>query len=100
MKKSSPTSAIDHPVIKSFENNGLLYGSLLGALVGVLIAGPHFTEWSFAKIIAVVSLCSAVIGITGHLAVIVFMPLFSGDENYDVGLGDASGAEDSGHHAD
>ncbi|ATQ76837.1 hypothetical protein CR152_21665 [Massilia violaceinigra] len=53
----------------TFENNGLLYGALLGALAGVLIAGPRFTDWSIQKILAAIAVSSAVIGMTGRLAV-------------------------------
>lgn len=60
-----------HTVVSTFENNGLLYGALLGVLVGVLIAGPHFADWSIQKILAAVALSSAVIAIVGHLAVLM-----------------------------
>ncbi len=56
-------------VVSVFENNGLFYGALLGALCGVLIAGPHFTDWSIEKIVAAIAVSSVVVGVTGHLAV-------------------------------
>lgn len=63
------------------ENNGLLYGSLLGALVGVLIAGPHFSDWSIQKILAAIAVSSALIGMTGHFAICIVIAALSAGPN-------------------
>jgi hypothetical protein len=42
-----------------FINSGLFYGSLLGALVGTIVAGPHFLAWSWSEILASIAMCAA-----------------------------------------
>ena len=46
MSQHSMRNSQDKPTLRSFENNGFLYGLGLGALIGVVVAGPHFREWS------------------------------------------------------
>lgn len=79
-----PRGNTRHAVVPTFENNGLLYGALLGALVGVVIAGPHFNDWSIQKILASVAVLSAVIGAAGHLAVwIAYAAIAAGPGPHD-----------------
>ncbi len=77
-----PTDNVTHPA--TYENNGLLYGAFLGALVGVLIAGPHFADWSIEKILAAIAASSAVLGMTGYFVMSI---IFAG---LSEGLGQAS----------
>ncbi|QNA89059.1 hypothetical protein G4G28_12260 [Massilia sp. Dwa41.01b] len=71
-------------VISSYENNGLLYGTLLGVLVGVLIAGPHFNDWAIEKILAAIAVSSAVIGSVGHFVIwIVYVAMSEGPGSDD-----------------
>jgi hypothetical protein len=57
------------PDLDAFANNGLLYGLPLGALAGVLMAGPHFSEWSPLKIFGMILGCGACAGILGYVAI-------------------------------
>lgn len=56
-------------VIRTYENNGLLYGGLFGVLLGVLLSGPHFNEWPLWKIIAATAICACFTGLICHLVV-------------------------------
>jgi hypothetical protein len=57
------------PNFRAFKNNGFVYGLPVGALVGVLIAGPHFYEWSAWKSLATILGCCAGTGILGYFAI-------------------------------
>jgi hypothetical protein len=54
--------------VRTFENNGLLYGGLFGVLLGVLISGPHFNEWSVWAILATSAICALIMGLICHFA--------------------------------
>lgn len=51
------------------ENNGLLYGSLSGLLVGVIISGPYFTHWPIGEVFLVCALSSFVTAVLCHCMV-------------------------------
>jgi hypothetical protein len=56
------------PQIQTFQNNGFFYGSLLGLLLGVIITGPHFFDWSLFSIFLTIAAVTAVIGFLGWIA--------------------------------
>jgi hypothetical protein len=56
------------PQIQTLQNNGFFYGSLLGLLLGVIITGPHFFEWSLFSIFLTIAAVTAVIGFLGLIA--------------------------------
>lgn len=60
--------------LRTFENTGFFYGSLLGILVGVVIAGPHFFDWSLSSVLLTIAASSMVNGFLGWLAVVLFHP--------------------------
>lgn len=47
------------PMLQRYKGYGLLVGLALGLLVGVLVSGPHFYEWSVAASLAVICGCAA-----------------------------------------
>lgn len=58
-----------NPNLDAFNNNGFWYGLPIGALIGVLIAGPHFHEWpTWESLVAIFGSCLGC-GISGHLAI-------------------------------
>ncbi len=73
-----PRDENGNPDIRKFENTGFFYGSLLGILVGVVIAGPHFFDWPFASIFLTIAASSLMIGFLGWLAVVVSHPSSAG----------------------
>jgi hypothetical protein len=42
------------PVLRKYEGLGFVYGGAIGAVIGVLVAGPHFHEWAPGIVAAVV----------------------------------------------
>lgn len=96
--RRSPLDSTSHRVVSTYENNGLLYGTLLGALVGVLIAGPHFSDWAIQKILAAIAVSSAVIGVTGHFAIwITYGAISGGPRPYDASEEQDSSSTDGAH---
>jgi hypothetical protein len=63
-----PRDENGNPDIQTFENTGFFYGSLLGILVGVVIAGPHFFDWTLPSIFLTIAAATAVIGFLGWIA--------------------------------
>jgi hypothetical protein len=89
-----------NPDLRKFENTGFFYGSLLGILVGVVIAGPHFFEWPFSSIFLTIAASSMVIGFLGWLCVAVATPSTTavvGSESYSTDYGDNG---DNGDYGD
>lgn len=58
-----------NPDLRSFANYGFYGGAGFGALAGVVVAGPHFYEWSAAATFGAVAGCVLLFGIIGHFAV-------------------------------
>lgn len=91
------------PNLRAFENNGFWYGLPAGALIGVLIAGPHFYEWPVWE--SLVSIFGGGFGggILGYAAVAMaygseasganYVPS-SNDEKYAVGTAEKRGNND------
>lgn len=52
------------------ENNGLVYGALIGLLLGVIISGPHFQQWPIKDILFACALSSFVTAVLGHFVVV------------------------------
>jgi hypothetical protein len=80
-----PRDVNGNPDIQTFENNGFFYGSLLGILVGVVIAGPHFFNWPFSSIFLTIAAAAMAIGFLGWLAVFVATPTSTAAVEYPVG---------------
>jgi len=40
--------------VRPYKSYGLLGGAALGAVFGVLVSGPHFSEWAAAQSLAVI----------------------------------------------
>ena len=57
--------------LRAFENYGFIYGLTLGGVVGVVVVGPHFHEWSFFVCLGIILGCGIGIGVLGHLAVAI-----------------------------
>jgi hypothetical protein len=69
-----PRDENGNPDLRTFENTGFFYGSLLGILVGVVIAGPHFFDWPFSSIFLTIAAATIAIGFLGWLSVVVATP--------------------------
>jgi hypothetical protein len=78
------------PSLRAFENNGLVYGLPLGALVGIMFAGPHFNEWSLLKSLGTIFGCGIGAGILGYIAIAIAYGSTA------AGFGITSGAGDDG----
>jgi hypothetical protein len=61
MKKHNPT-------VKTFENYGSIFGFLLGAIAGVLLAGPNFQVWTPFESFLTILGGGVVVGVIGHIA--------------------------------
>lgn len=79
------------PGLPTFENNGFWYGMALGALVGVLAAGPHFNEWSFLTCMGTILGSGIGAGIVGYFAIGIFCAEAA------AGFGVGSDANDDDH---
>ena len=83
------------PNIKVFENYGSIYGLLLGLVVGVLIAGPHFREWPFFASLATMVGGGSVGALIGHVAIALAHGSVAGG-HIGVGGGAVSGGDAGG----
>ena len=70
------------PNLRAYENNGFLYGLPAGALVGTLIAGPHFYEWPLWESLAAIFGCGIGAGILGYIAVASAYGAEAGGSNF------------------
>jgi len=76
-------------VVKRYEGYGLIAGLGLGALVGVLFAGPHFRDWPAAG--SLLAILGGGVGgaLIGYLAVAIFI----GSLVHGPGIGEGGGAD-------
>jgi hypothetical protein len=97
------------PNLRTYENNGFLYGLPVGALIGVLIAGPHFYEWPVWESLAAIFGCAIGAGILGYIAVVSAYGSEAGgsnivssldDERDSGGTAECSESSDSGSSCD
>jgi hypothetical protein len=78
-------------VLTRYEGYGLVAGFAAGLLLGVLLSGPHFKEWSALQSFLVVAGGAALGSLTGFLAVwIVMGSLAGGGAGGSIGSGDGS----------
>jgi len=82
-------------VIRTYENNGLLYGGLFGVLLGVLISGPHFNAWPLWSIMGASAVCALIFGLICHLV----MPLMFATLTTAPGQSEESDQSESDDHA-
>ena len=86
------------PDFKAFENYGSIYGLTLGLVAGLLVAGPHFHDWSFLTCLATICGLGILVALLGHLAIAWAYGSVAGG-NLGVG-GGASPSSDGGGDAD
>jgi predicted membrane protein len=67
------------PTIKAFQNYGSVYGFLLGSVIGVLLAGPNFDNWTWFQSVSTILGSGIVLGIIGHFATAVFCGVGAAD---------------------
>jgi hypothetical protein len=60
-----------HLKIKRFRQYGFTGGFSLGAIVGFMVAGPHFHEWSFVRSASTILGSGVVLGFLGFLAIVI-----------------------------
>lgn len=92
----------DKPNLRSFENNGFLYGLGLGGVVGVIAAGPHFREWPLFATFGVIAGCCIGLGILGYFAIAIAHGSVAGGYSGTSGIGDSAQLNDNtdGGHGD
>jgi hypothetical protein len=57
-----------NPVVNTFENYGSIFGFfLLGAIAGVLLAGPNFQVWTPLESVLTIFGGGLIAGVIGHL---------------------------------
>ena len=85
------------PNLRTFENRGFLYGLAFGAAIGVLIAGPHFREWSFLASVGMILGCGVGFGLLGYVAIAIAYGSAAGGFGTSSGIGgDGSASGDGG----
>lgn len=63
---SSKTSA--QLVVRKYQGYGLFAGASLGIVIGILLSGPHFFEWSAGESLEVILGCAAIGAWVGWIA--------------------------------
>ena len=95
MTENLRVSENGNPNVAAFREYGSLYGFVLGAIAGVLIAGPHFHEWSFIASLLTIFGGGALIGLLFHVAIaLAYSSQAVG--NTGVGGGSSSGNDSGG----
>jgi prolipoprotein diacylglyceryltransferase len=57
--------------VKAFDNYGSIYGFLLGAIAGVLLAGPNFQVWTLFESVITILGVGIIAGAIGHFALLM-----------------------------
>jgi hypothetical protein len=60
------------PTAKALENYGSIFGFFLGAIAGVLLAGPNFQVWTPLESILTILGGGITLGLIGHFAFALF----------------------------
>src|SRR5258706_1893801 len=83
-------------IVNRYKSIGLFGGLFLGAVVGIMVAGPHFHEWSAARSMLTIFGSLALGGLIGYVAgEIAVASLASGPGSGFAG-GDGGGGGGSG----
>jgi hypothetical protein len=53
-------------IVRRYRSYGLFGGAALGAVVGVLVSGPHLHEWAAAQSLAVIAAFTVGIAFVGY----------------------------------
>ena len=85
-------------ILKKYRQRGVVAGGGLGLLIGVLVSGPHFYEWSLISIVAVVFGSAAAGAAIGWLFASAVAGSVSSDPAYgegpeNIGDGDTPGGD-------
>jgi hypothetical protein len=80
--------------LRIFENNGFVYGLGLGAVIGVVVAGPHFREWSLFTSFGTIFGWGVGIGILGYFAIAIAFGSASGGFGGASDIGDDNSLND------
>ncbi len=77
---------------------GMLGGAFIGMLAGLMYTGPHFREWSFVTVMAIIIAIIIAGGFLGYTILNIFTGL--GLDDLSGGLSDDSGSDpgSTGHH--
>ena len=81
-------------VVKKYEGYGLLAGTGIGLLLGVMYSGPHFLDWPASKSFFVILGASAAGAVIGYLAAWIAAGSAAG------GFGPGDGISSGGHGSD
>jgi len=95
MSQHSMRDSQDKPNLRSFENNGFVYGLGFGALIGVVVAGPHFREWPLFTTLGTIAGCCIGLGILGYFAIAIAYGSAAGGFSDTSGIGDYSSTNDN-----
>jgi uncharacterized membrane protein YeaQ/YmgE (transglycosylase-associated protein family) len=83
-------------IIKRYRSNGLFGGLFFGVLVGIVVAGPHFHEWSAERSMLTIIGSLIVGGLVGYLAGEIAIASLSSGPGSGLAGGSDSGAAGSG----
>ena len=79
------------PTDKAIENYGSIFGLLLGAVAGVMVAGPNFQVWTPLESILTILGGGITLGLIGHFAFALFFGTAAAgnaDDYADLGCND------------
>jgi hypothetical protein len=97
MENADAREAIGTRVVRNYERYGLLWGLAFGLLVGVLLSGPHFYEWSAGFSLAVIFGSVVISAGIGWLAAFLAVGSVAGGNAWGAGFyGGADGSGDGG----
>lgn len=94
MSQHSMRDSQDKPNLRKVENNGFVYGLGLGAMIGVVVAGPHFREWSLFTSLETIFGWGVGMGILGYFAIAIAYGSAMGGFGSASGIGDHNSTND------
>ena len=82
-------------IIERYRTIGVVGGLFLGAIVGVMVAGPNFREWSWVRSLTTIGGSTIVGVVAGYIASEIAVGGLAGGPGHGLSSDEGAGSDDS-----